>query len=272
MEKIIVTKASGEQVPFSVSKLKSSLKKSGAGSKAINEVVEDLKDLLYDGISTKIIYKKAFDLLKQKSTTYAARYKLKTAIFELGPTGYPFEKYLGEILKFNGYTVKVNTPVKGKCITHEVDVVAEKDNKKILIECKFHNERGDNSDVKVPLYVQARFDDIKNGSKGGGNDIQGWLVTNTRFTSDAEKYGGCVGLKLIGWDSPGKESLSQMIDKSGLYPITSLSTITNYEKQGILDRDIVLCRELGDNPEILADLAIPNVRAKRVMQELKGLY
>lgn len=276
MEKLIVTKASGEQAPFVVSKLKDSLKGSQADSKVIGEIIEEVKGQLYAGISTKILYKRAFDLLKNKSGTYAARYKLKTAILELGSTGYPFEKYIGEILKANGYKVKINERMKGQCIDHEVDIVAEKDKKMVVIECKFHNERGNKSDVKVPLYVHARFEDIKkkwtDSSKNKAKDFQGWLVTNTRFTSEASKYGNCVGLKLIAWDTPEKESLKRMIDKSGLYPVTSLSTITNYEKQGLLDRDIVLCREVGENPAVLTEISIPNVRVKRILQELKGLY
>lgn len=274
MEKIIVTKASGEQAPFVVSKLKSSLKRSGASNKDISEIIEQVKGKLYMGISTKIVYKKAFDLLKEKSPTFAARYKLKTAILELGPTGYPFEKYFAEILKSDGYKVKIQQQMKGNCIDHEVDIVAEKDKKTIVVECKFHGERGNKSDVKIPLYVQARFEDIKKKwkSKNNSKDFQGWLVTNTRFTSEAVKYGTCAGLKLVAWDSPEKGNLKEMIDKSGLHPITSLSTITNYEKQGLIDRDIVLCRQLGEHPEVLSELAIPNVRAKRVLHELKGLY
>lgn len=272
MEKIIVTKASGEQAPFVASKLKNSLRKSGADAKTVNEIIEEVKGQLYMGISTKIIYKKAFDLLKEKSGSFAARYKLKSAILELGPTGYPFEKYFAEVLKFNGYKVKIQELIRGNCANHEVDILAEKDKKIVVVECKFHSERGNKSDIKIPLYVHARYEDIKKKiAKNNPKDIEGWLVTNTRFTSDASKYGTCVGLKLISWDTPENDSLRNMIDQASLHPITSLSTLTNYEKQAILDRGIVLCLELSENPDILSEVAIPNVRAKKIVQELREL-
>ena len=129
----------------------------------------------------------------------AGKYRLKNAIMELGPTGYPFEHFVGAILRTQGYKVKVGVLIDGKCVQHEVDVVAEKDNKIIVVECKFHRSAGKKSDVKIPLYIRSRFNDIydKWSADGtlGDKEYEGWLVTNTHFTTDAEKYGKCKWTK-----------------------------------------------------------------------------
>ncbi len=270
-----ITKASGEQALFSPEKLRSSLKRSGASEETINKIITQVSEKLYDGISTRKIYQMAFSNLKKLSRKTAARYKLKRAIMELGPSGFPFEIYMSEILKHQGYSVRVGEIVKGKCVNHEIDIIAEKDNQYNMIECKYHNQPGYSCDVKIPLYIKARFDDTGNQwkqSPGNGNKIyMGWVVTNTKFTNDAVQYGLCAGLHLLGWDFPKKDSLREQIDRSGLYPITCLSTLTSYEKKSLLEKKIVLCRDIINNPEILALININRNRQEIIVSETRDL-
>ena len=275
-QKILITKASGEKTTFSSDKLRHSLHRSGAEENTISEIIRDVQKNLYDNISTKKIYQLAFGLLKKQSRHSAARYKLKQAIMELGPSGFPFEKYIAEILKHQGYKVKVGEIVKGHCVNHEIDVIAEKENHHFMIECKFHNLPGTNCDVKIPLYIQARFKDVEHQWKNipghGSKSHQGWVVTNTKFTGDAIQYGLCVGLHLLGWDFPNGNSLREQIDASGLYPLTSLTTLTLHEKQLLLDKKIVLCKEICSNPGLLSIAQIPAQRKKTIMNEANNLY
>jgi len=159
--KVSVKKASGEVVPFSYEKLQRSLKRSGASESETARIVEEINKNLFEGISTKSIYKMAFKLLKEQSNHLAAKYHLKGAIMELGPSGFPFEKYIGEILRYQGYKTRVGEIVQGKCVSHEIDVIAELDGQHFMIECKYHNQPGTFSDVKIPLYIQARFKDVE---------------------------------------------------------------------------------------------------------------
>ncbi len=190
---IEVIKYSGQKAKFSIDKLKSSLRRSGAEESLVNEISNHVRDELYQGISTKEIYNRAFALLKKKKKGFASKYKLKKAIYELGPTGFPFEKFVGALLFYSGYEVKTGQFLKGKCVTHEVDVVAHRNGQYIVAECKFHSEEGRNCDVKVPLYIQSRYRDILNfyGNKNNSEKPnEGWVVTNTRFTEDAIKIWG----------------------------------------------------------------------------------
>lgn len=273
---ISIVKRSGERAKFNETKLRESLERSGAGIVVLDEIVAEIRTILHEGLSTKAIYKKAFQLLKRKSRSSAARYKLKRAIFELGPTGYPFERFVGELLKHQGYDVKVGAYVQGHCVQHEVDVVASRDNRKFMIECKFHSDYHRKCGVQVPLYIQSRFEDIKRKwlqEKGGNNKFhQGWIVTNTRFSEDAIEYGTCMGLRLISWDYPQKGSLKERIDTSGLHPITCLSALTKSEKQRLLDLGIVLCGQLRENPAMYEKALIDRKKVKKIEREIDDLF
>jgi hypothetical protein len=272
---LLVTKASGEILPFSQEKLKRSLLRAGATEDLTDTIIGELTPQLYEGVPTKKIYKWAIRALKNKSKKVAGKYQLKRAIMELGPSGYPFEKFIGEILKKQGYATQVSKIVQGKCVSHEVDVVAEKDDHHFMIECKYHNQPGTVSDVKIPLYIQARFKDVEAAWSQlpghSGKFHQGWVVTNTRFTVDAIQYGNCAGLKLLGWDYPANNSLRVQIDKLGLYPITCLTSLTKHEKQMLLDRRIVLCQEICNNDILLTEIGVNSARINTIMSEAKQL-
>ncbi len=275
-QNINVIKASGDKVAFDENKLRKSLVNSGVSDDEISHILEYVDGLLYDGISTKEIYKKAYSLIKKSSKSNAARYKLKKAIFELGPSGFPFEILVGELLKLEGYEAEVGVIIEGHCIPHEVDVVATKGNKHYLVECKFHGDASRICNVKIPLYINSRFIDIQEKLKSTNDNQhlyhQGWIVTNTRFSDDAAKYGECMGLQLISWDSPRNGSLKNRIDKAGLHPITCLSNLTISEKQNLIDRKIIFCKSLLNNKNILNQIGINNPkRQQKILSEVKGL-
>ncbi|MCX8009453.1 MAG: restriction endonuclease, partial [Patescibacteria group bacterium] len=254
-ENINITKASGNKAPFNKGKLKQSLLRSGATNEQADEITHEVIEMLVEGMSTRKIYKTAFRLLRNYSRPAAARYKLKQAIMELGPSGFPFEQFVGELLKHRGYKTQVGVIVKGHCVNHEIDVIAEKDEHHFMIECKFHNRQGYVCDVKIPLYIQSRFLDVEKQWKqldGHSEKFhQGWVVTNTRFSEDAAQYGRCMNMNLVGWDYPRNNGLKDWIDSSGLHPVTCLTTLTHREKQELLDKKIVLCKTLHHNHTVL---------------------
>lgn len=272
--KIEVVKHSGGRAFFSVEKLKNSLRRSGAEEEVIGKIAELVLNELYDGISTKEIYNRAFSLLKRQQGVLASRYKLKKAIYELGPTGFPFEKFVGSLLFYSGYQVQVGQILQGKCVTHEVDVVAKKNDRHIVGECKFHSEEGRKCNVKVPLYIHSRYRDILNfhgHSTGKISPNEGWVITNTRFSEDALRYGECVGLYLLSWDHPKGDALKDRIDRLGLYPITVSTLLSRREIQFLISRDIVLCRQLIDDVFYLDHLGVSEKRKKRILNEIKLL-
>ncbi|MCF6295845.1 MAG: restriction endonuclease [Flavobacteriaceae bacterium] len=272
---IFIRKSSGELEHFSFHKLKKSLQKSGASSKDVNLIIKTITPQLYDGITTKEIYKKAFRLLKKSNRIYASKYSLKRAIFDLGPTGYPFERLVGAILKQKGYKTQVSVQLQGECVTHEIDVLAEKEGNTFTIECKFHSNIKTVSNVKIPLYINSRFLDVQKKWNTNPNKAtflkQGWLVTNTRFTEDAINYGKCVELILLSWNYPKGNGISKNIDAFGLYPITTLTTLTKKEKKRLIESDIILTQELAFASHKLKQLKFPATKIEKIISEAKKL-
>ncbi len=269
-----IKKYSGELEEFSFEKLKKSLKKSDALDKEINSIIETITPQLYDEITSKEIYRKAFLLLKKYNRIYASKYSLKRAIFDLGPTGYPFERLIGALLKQRGYKTEISVVLQGECVSHEIDVLAEKDRSVYAIECKFHSNATNVSNVKIPLYINSRFIDVQkqwNNSEKTTQLKQGWLVTNTRFTKDAINYGKCVGLTLLSWNYPNGNGISKNIDKFGLYPITTLTSLTKREKKLLIENDIILIQELAFASRKLKQLGFLAIKIKNIQLEAQKL-
>lgn len=275
MKELIITKASGDSVAFNVEKLKKSMRNSGASEEQIESVVKEITPRLYSGISTKKIYTWAFEILKKGSRHVAAKYHLKSAIMELGPTGFPFEILVAELFKRQGYETKVGIFIKGKCVTHEVDVVVSSETEHYLVECKFHNQQGKNSDVKIPLYIHSRFNDVHfewlKIPELKNKKIEGWVVTNTRFSNDAIQYAQCSGLNLLGWDYPITKGLKDLTDKYHIYPITTLTSLTKREKALLLESGIILISDLFNKPNELKKIRVSDNRISTVLDEIEKM-
>jgi hypothetical protein len=272
---IQITKATGEKEAFQSEKLTESLKRAGANEKLIADIVAEVENWLTEGVSTKKIYAKAFNLLRKKRRSFAARYSLKNALMDLGPTGYPFEQFVGQIFAIQGFDTMVGQLVQGQCVQHEVDVVASQNHTQYLVECKFYNTQDKHANVQVPLYIRSRVNDIEAKRKQlpefNGYTFYGWIVTNTRFTTDAMDFGKCSGLHLVSWDYPKGHSLKDMIDKYRMFPITTLTELNKREKQQLMDKGVVLCRQVVSNPKVLEDIGIKKPKITKVLDEANDL-
>lgn len=272
-KQVSVIKASGEKSPFSEEKVRASLRQSGADKDQIDFIIGEIHKRLHDRMTTHAIYQIAFSLLKSGARHQAARYHLKYAIMELGPSGFPFEKYMSELLRAEGYTTRIDQIFQGKCVTHEIDIVAESGNEQLLVECKYHNQQEISCNVKVPLYIHSRFNDIEAHREKTPHTLRlrGMIITNTRFSADALRYAGCAGLDLLGWNHPFKNGLKDRIDHHRLYPITCLTSLTASEKQKLLEKEMVLCRDLLKRSELLKSIGIKPTRIATVMNEANNL-
>jgi Holliday junction resolvase-like predicted endonuclease len=262
---IFIKKNSFDVEPFSTQKLEHSLLRSGASEEEIENIISKIQTEIYDGISSNEIYKKVFAYLKKSNRTSASRYSLKRAIFDLGPTGYPFERLVAALLREKGFKTSVSVILNGECVTHEIDVLAEKEGSVYAIECKFHSDANAVSNVKIPLYINSRFLNTTHLK-------QGWLVTNTRFTIDAINYAKCVGLTLLSWDYPLNNGIKDNIDSFDLYPITTLINLSKDEKTTLISKDIILVKELYENKIVLEKMQITSDRIVKILNEVKELY
>lgn len=271
----IIRKASGEKEAFDPEKLRNSIKRAGTPDDITDQIIDEILPQLQDGMTTQEIYKKAFGMLRKRKRANAARYSLKKAIMELGPTGYPFEHFVAQVLAHNGFEVSVGQVVQGRCVTHEVDVIATTDTTQYIVECKYYNSQGKYANVKVPLYIRSRVNDIIE-YREKLHDFKnirffGWIVTNTRFTEDAMNYGRCAGLNMLSWNIPRGKGLKDMVEKAGVYPVTVITSLNKKQKEYILSKEIVLCKHLRENIKILHEVGFTDKSLKKVVDEIDEL-
>ncbi|MEZ4200131.1 MAG: ATP cone domain-containing protein [Candidatus Paceibacterota bacterium] len=271
---VMITKADDTREPFKATKLRRSLKKAGATAEEVSDIVGRIEGLLYDGMYTEEIYRKAFEFLREGEGPSAARYSLRRALFGLGPTGFPFEDFLTRLFAAEGYQTKTRLIINGKCTAHELDVAAYKADDSFVVEAKFHARPGIKSDLQVALYCYARKLDLMDKPVCSADvcGIQDFMiVTNTKFTSAAEAYAECVGLKLLSWDYPKHHNLHDRIQESGLYPITVLQNLSNAQKRALIERGIIVCSDLLKKPHMLRHAHLSPRKVEAVLSEARQL-
>lgn len=275
MDNIYVTKANGDRELFSEEKLRRSIVRAGIPKEFEDKAVEYVKKSLYPEIRTMEIFKSITDFFTENEYPQGkAKYSLKQAIMELGPTGFPFEKFIAHVMTREGYKTETDVPVLGFCISHEVDVIAQKNDRISLIECKYHNFPGTITGAKIVLYVQARFEDIMEGKKKRGERVDNldiWLATNTKCSFDAIEYAVCRKMKIISWAYPPGKSLRDILENNNYHPITCLTSLNRSEKRLLLHKNIVLCRDLYENRNELEVMGIPKETKDEVLKELDEL-
>lgn len=273
---ILITKQSGETAPFSKDSLRKSLLNSGADEIDAEKICQKIEKEIYNGITTKELYEKAFKLLKEIRSSIAARYSLKRALQDLGPEGFYFEKWVAKVFEVQGYDTITGQQLTGKSsVNHEIDVVISNRDTDIVCECKFRNDIDAKISVTTPMYFLSRFNDLKNREFTFFNRSfkpnKGFLITNAFFTSDSIAFADCYHINLISWNYPEEYSIKRLTDKQGLYPITCLTTLTKEEEKILLSKNCILVRELVRNPVLLDHFKFSDDRKKIILNEAKEL-
>jgi len=270
---VSILKSNGLRESFDPSKLIFSLKRVGAQQGTIDRIVREITSRLHEGMTTTQIYSEAFAMLKEHHAPTAIKYSIRRAVLELGPDGFPFERFIARIFQSWGYDTLVDQTILGSCVPHEIDVVAWNKEKLILVEAKYHNEFGMKSDLKVALYIQARREDVAGTHFDYGNinrvADEFWLITNTKFSEQAIHYGECKGLHMIGWNHPAQGNMHDIIEKQGLHPITCLTSITRQEKNDLIAQKMLVCKDLIAHPEALHEAGIRDDRTAAIIEEAK---
>ncbi len=270
---VLITKANGEREPFYPEKLYQSLVRSGAEHEVADRITSAIADSLVEGDRTRDIYTRAFAELRKIERPMAARYSVKHALLELGPSGYPFEDFLAEIYRELGYLTQTRVTLKGRCVEHELDLIAVREDEHLAAEAKYHNNPGLKSDIKVALYVQARFEDLRAGSSQNGAPpyTTQMIITNTKFTEQAETYAACVGLSLLSWDSPQHGNLRELIEDTRVHPLSCLTTLSRAHKRRLMEQGVVLCRQLTEHTRELEALGLSARAVQSVLGETERL-
>jgi len=269
MKKINVIKYSGKEETFSSKKVYDSVRRSGGSKVLADKIVAEIEKKAYLGIKTSEIYDQVKKGLKKEDIKASLRFNLKKGFRKLGPSGFPFEKYIAELFANRGFKTKINQFIPGHCCTYEIDFTAERDGLLYIGECKYRNLYGGRVHSKDALANYARFLDIK----GGRKNVKSVLVTNTKFTSKAIKYSKCVGVDLLGWRFPKGSGLQYLVEKHKLYPITILHSLNKSLLEVFINKKIMMVKDLleKDIGELSKITRLSQKRLKPLIAEAKVL-
>lgn len=261
-----VVKKNGELEPYSEEKVIASMNRVGVPDSLQPEVLSHIREKFTgEYMETDELFHHVFEFLEPRDKKSMLRLNLRQAIFELGPTGFPFEKYVARIFQSQGYKTTVGSFLDGECTKHEIDILLEKDGVRESVEVKFHNDGSNKTDIHVALYTYARFLDI--GKKN--NVTSCWIITNTKLTTDAVSYAQCKGIKMLAWNYPSQNNLQDFVEKPHMYPITTLTELTRNEKQLLIEDNMVLASDLLKiTPEEVK--TFPLVKRHRLVKAIKS--
>ena len=267
----LIVKADHSVEPFDPERLIMSLVRAGAGEHAARRIAERISTSLAPGASTKQVYGRAFALLRREERAVAARYALRRALLEFGPSGDPFEDFISHLFVAEGWQVETRKLIKGHCVAHEVDFYASHQGAGVFLaaELKYHNDPSYKTDLKVALYVKSRFDDIFacDPAVRACPIDRGLLVTNTKFTTEAMAYAECAGVELLGWQYPMQDNLFIRMCRARVYPITTLTTLTMTEKRLLIEQGIIAVDMLLADKSLLGKTGFSSAKVGEVLAE-----
>jgi Restriction endonuclease len=271
----IITKSDGSRENFDPERLTLSLERSGASEYTARRITETITNTIAPGISSKEIYTRAFSLLRKDARPIAARYALRRALLDLGPSGHPFEDFVSHLYRTEGWSVETRKILQGKCVAHEVDFYASHPESGIYLaaELKYHNDPAYKTDLKVALYVKSRFDDIFACDKEAltHHIDRGILVTNTKFTSEAIAYANCAGVELLGWGYPAEDTLFMRMSRAKVYPITTLTGLSRAEKRLLIEQGTIAVDEIVKDTSRLDPCHLSPEQVGEILAEAEGL-
>src|SRR3972149_2392994 len=116
---ITVINRDGSEAVFDDNRIIHTMERVGVPRELYDRVLAHIKEKVQadNTISTDEIFYHIREFLIDKDKKSALRLNLRQAIFELGPTGFPFEKYLGEIFESQRYKVEVDLIMEGECVS-----------------------------------------------------------------------------------------------------------------------------------------------------------
>lgn len=270
-----IIKADGSREAFDPARLVTSLRRAGAGEHTAERITGTITGTVVPGVASKEIYARAFALLRREARPVAARYALRRALLELGPSGHPFEDFISHLYRAEGWEVQTRKVIQGKCVAHEVDLYATHagEHDHLAAELKYHNDPGYKTDLKIALYVKSRFDDIFACDPAVRSCPlnRGLLITNTKFTSEAIAYAECAGVELLGWSYPANNGLFMRMSQARVYPLTALTLLSRAEKRLLINQGVVAADALARNRRLLDILHLPADRVGELLAEIDGL-
>lgn len=234
---MFVIKADGTRQRFEKHKIMRTCLRAGSDKETAEYIAEEIRKKVSDGTTTHDIYKMILSYLAKTEKITAFLFRLREALSQLDSLS--FELYVKKLLESYGYKCKWDVIVKGKCVEHQVDIIAQRE-ELFLVECKHHVNPHRFCGLGNVLQLQARTEDINEGyeiRKNKYNFNYSWIVTNTKFSEHAKKYARAKDMRLTGWGSR-EFKIQKLAQKNKVFPVTILHAnrhvIKNLLRAGII--------------------------------------
>jgi hypothetical protein len=271
---VFVTKADGTRQLFDREKVVRTCLRMGASRKIADDVVEKVEKRLYGGIPTSKILHMTFRLLRKYKPAIRHLLDLRRGL-SLMDSKPEFENFVQILLAHNGFEVTPNRLVTGKCVEHEVDAIARKDGVTYFVEAKHHMNYHTPTGLDESRIARAVLEDVTEGFELGKSSLKiegAMIVTNTRYSEHARRYGKCRNILQIGWSSPANISLQNMIEEKNLYPLSCLRGLKRETKTKLVNSGIVLMKQLfEEKPSTLArKTGVPKETLKQITEKAKN--
>jgi len=247
----------------------------GASRKTAEEIVDKVEKRLYNGIPTRKILQMTFRLLRSYKPAIRHVLDLRRGL-SLMDSKPEFEVFVQTLLAHNGFEVSPNRILPGKCVEHEVDAIAKKDGVTYFVEAKHHVNYHTPTGLDESRIARAILEDVSEGFECGNCDLKidgAMIVTNTRYSEHASRYGKCRNILQIGWNSPSDLSLQSMIEKNNLYPISCIKDLKRATKNKLVNAGIVLMKQLlEEKPSTLTrKTRIPKETLKQIITKTQTI-
>jgi hypothetical protein len=264
-----VVKSDGTQEKFSIQKLERTVRRLNLNQKTTPQIVQRIVNQLKEGETTQKILKIIYKEIKKEVKHKVYRVDLRKAIQRLLPSP-DFEIYIGYVLQYLGYSMLPSQVLKGQCVEHEVDGIAQKDGLTFTVEVKHHQNPYVFTGIDVVRNTWAILQDFQEGYSKGLHKFDfsnAIIVCNTRFSENAIKYGKCQGIQLIGWQTK-KLGLEKLIQNKKLFPITVLPNLSKTTQKKLVSARILSVRQLiRIDPSIISQKTKISLNRVRLLQK-----
>ena len=268
---VFITKADGSRQLFDSEKVVRTCLRMGVNRKIADEVVGRVEKRLYDGIPTSKILEITFRLLRSYKPAIRHLLDLRRGL-SLMDSKPEFEIFVRILLANSGFEVSTNRLLAGKCVEHEVDAIARKGGVTYFVETKHHVNYHTPTGLDESRIARAILEDVSEGFQCGSCNLKidrAMIVTNTRYSEHARRYGKCRNILLVGWSSPANLSLQSIIEEENLYPLSCLRGLKHKTKTKLINSGIVVIKQLfEEKPSTLArKTGVPKETIKQITEK-----
>jgi len=269
----LVKKADGSMQVFDREKIVRTCLRMGADRRAAYEIAERIERRLYPGISTERILQMIFQFMRRDKPSVSNLFDLGKGL-SLMSSKPEFEVFVQALLARNGFEVSPNRLLVGRCVEHEVDAIAKKDGITFFVEAKHHSMYHTLTGLDESRIARAVLEDVMEGVAIGKSDLKidrAMIVTNTRYSEQAVRYGNCRNILQIGWSSPTDKGLQSMVAGTKLLPLSCLRGLGLNARIKLALSGIVLFEQIvqEDTMELARKTGLPGELIRNIKEKIE---